>query len=219
MSSPKSISNCHEIFTQQQLCKIQQMIDCSLKNYECPLLCQVEPLKKEVCRLESKLCLLDQRIHSNAECTVKAVSALDKRVCCLEHKPDSCSPVSDCRIDTLVCEVTKLQCQVVELQKADHAYVGEFKKINCKLHEYDETFCKISKIDTLQEKILCKMQKQISTLQCEIDSLKDCCTPHCPQPTPCPQQCESPSPCPQQYESHSQQPCREMSINKLFCEE
>ena len=206
MSSPKYIQNCHEVFTSQQISLINQMICHSLESTRC----EIKSLEKQVCHLEKKVCSLEQRVHSNAECTIKAIS-------CLENKHVECKP--DPQLACLEHKVSKLECQVVELQKADHSYVCEFKKINCKLHEYDETFCKISKIDKLQESILCKMQKQISTLQCEINALTPChhsspepCHQVCelPSPEPCQRQCESPSPqpCQRQCESPSPQPCQ-----------
>ena len=219
MSSPKYIQNCHEVFTPQQMSLINQMICHSLESTQC----EIKSLEKQVCHLEKKVCSLEQRVHSNAECAIKAIS-------CLENKHVECKP--DPQLACLEHKVSKLECQVVELQKADHSYVCEFKKINCKLHEYDETFCKISKIDALQEKILCKMQKQILALQCEINALTPCpqpCQRQCesPSPQPCQRQCESPSPqpCQRQCESPSPQPCSKkshchnLSINKLFCDE
>lgn len=167
-----------EVFTPSQHRVIERMIHDALSCYKCPLECQIRELTEVICELNKK-------VNHNHEEVERQICEIKRELHCLEAK--ICPPKPDERIECLLHDVHKLNCEVEKIKVVD---VTQCREIDHLAKQISELSC----IESKQAKILCELNEKVCRLQHEIN--RPCpapCPPPCPRPCPLPCQ-DSPSP-------------------------
>ena len=202
-------------FTPCQLEEIERMINCSLSAFACAqkdiFLCLEKSICKqneEITRLNDQVYELTARVSRDSRCAVEAYECLEKKVCALK----SCKCKKGCS------NGKDYECQIMELAREIEFVQGE---MNCKFQGVQENFCKILKIEHVQDEMLVSLQNQINCLKpCHKEKKcrsRSCSPKRCPSPKPCPKpsppsSCSSsrtvsPQPCPHPEPHPCPEPC------------